>query len=179
LGVALSLCVEFGEVETRTFRRAGEMVAEMPVLHAAPDELRRFVAEGEAFTTARGRLTQPCQAIDIGLFGGDLARRDILDYGVGPRRAEGDAVELRDAEHVTHRVAQPVGMVALKKVWLADCERINGTQIDFERVARGERAVAPDCKIGIRRSKRPEKVGGEIHGGYPAHIAAGCKRSPR
>src|SRR5690606_38275607 len=129
----------------------------------APDQLRRLMREGEALAAARRRLSEPGEAIDIGLLRRDLARRDILDDRIGARRTEGNAMELRDADHVAHRVAQPVRMIALEKVGLADRERIDRAQIDRHVVAGGERAISPDRKIAVRRAKGPEKVGGQSH----------------
>src|SRR3546814_5018164 len=94
------------------------MVAEVPGARAAPDKLGHLVAEGEALAAARGGLAEPGEAIDIGLLGGDLARRDILHDRIGARRAEGNAVELRDADHVAHRIAEPVRVVALEEIGL-------------------------------------------------------------
>src|SRR5690606_6717189 len=134
------------------------------------------ITKGETLAAARSCLAKASEAVDIGLLGSNFPRLHILDNRVRPRRPEGDAVELRDADHVAHRVAQPVGMIALEKIRLADRERIDRAQVDIERMARGERAVSTDREIGIGRSERPEEVGGESHKGHPAHIAAGCKR---
>src|SRR3546814_16281625 len=56
LGIALRLGIEVGEVEPGAPRGAGEMVAEVPVARAAPDNLGHLVAEGEAHAAARGGL---------------------------------------------------------------------------------------------------------------------------
>src|SRR3546814_321172 len=119
--------------------------------------------KAEALAALRRRLPETGEAIDIGLLRRDCARREILNDRVGARRAERDAVELRDADHVAHRVAQPVGVIALKKIGLADRERIDRAQADRHVVAGGELAITPDREIGVRRTKGPEKVGGQSH----------------
>src|SRR3546814_5265406 len=96
--------------------------------------------KAEALAALRRRLPETGEAIDIGLLRRDCARREILNDRVGARRAERDAVELRDADHVAHRVAQPVGVIALKKIRLADRERIDRTQVDRDIMAGGERS---------------------------------------
>ena len=54
-------------------------------------------------------------------------------------------------------------MIALEKIGLADRERIDRAQADRHVVAGGERAITPDREIGVRRTKGPEKVGGQSH----------------
>jgi hypothetical protein len=111
------------------------------------------------------------------LFGGDLARHHILDDRVGPRWAKGDAVELRDADHVAHRVAEPIGVVALEKVGLAHGQRIDGAQVDRHIMARHQRAVAADRQIAVGRAEGPEEIGRQTHARHPAKNAAPRKRN--
>mgnify|MGYP006205057821 CR=1 FL=1 len=139
-------------------RGAGEVVAEVPVLGAAPDQLRRFVRERQAFAPARRGLAQPGQAIDIGLLGGDLARHQVLRDRIGSRRAERNAVELRHPHHVAHGVAEPVGMVALEEIGLAYRERIDRTQVDRNVMARRERAVPGNTQVTVGRAEGPVEV---------------------
>src|SRR3546814_3597983 len=123
LGLARRLRIEFGEVQPGAARGVRQMIAQMPVLRAAPAELPRLMRKAEALAAPRRRLPETGEALDIGLLRRDCARREILNDRVGARRAERDAVELRDADHVAHRVAQPVGVIALNKIRLADRER--------------------------------------------------------
>ena len=61
------------------------------------------------------------------LLGGNFAGGDVLDDGVWPRRAERYSEMLGDAKYIEKRVAQPIGVTALKEVRLADRQRINRT----------------------------------------------------
>src|SRR3546814_5877067 len=108
LGVARRLFIEFGEVEPGAARGVRQMVAQMPVLRAAPDQLPRLMRKGETLAAPRRRLPETGEAMDIGLLRRDRARCEIRDERVGARRAERDAGELRTAGHGATRVSQPI-----------------------------------------------------------------------
>src|SRR3546814_16315342 len=69
LGLAGRLRIEFGEVEPGAARGVRQMIAQMPVLRAAPDELPRLMRKAEALAAPRRRLPATGEAIDIGQLG--------------------------------------------------------------------------------------------------------------
>src|SRR3546814_13493713 len=118
------------------YTRTATLFPYTTLFRSAPVELPRLMRKAEALAAPGRRLPETGEAIDIGLLRRDCARREILNDRVGARRAERDAVELRDADHVAHRVAQPVGVIALKKIGLADRERIDRAQADRHEIGR-------------------------------------------
>src|SRR3546814_14614017 len=96
LGLARRLRIEFGEVQPGAARGVRQMIAQMPVLRAAPDELPRLMRKAEALAAPRRRLLETGEAIDSGLLRRDCARREILNARVGARTDDRDAGAFRD-----------------------------------------------------------------------------------
>src|SRR3546814_21103465 len=94
LGVARRLFIEFGEVEPGAARGVRQMVAQMPVLRAAPDQLPRLMRKGATLAAPRRRLPETGEALAIGRPRPDLARCEIPDARSGARRAAREAGEM-------------------------------------------------------------------------------------
>ena len=145
--------LDLRRVEASPGERAAEMVPLVPVFLPAPDELPRFMREGQTGSAPCRSLSHAGDPADMRLVSSDPACRDILHDRIGSRCTEGNIMELRHAQHVAHRVAEPVGMVALEEIGFADCQRPDGAQRNVEIVSLGHRAIAPDREVAIRRAE--------------------------
>ena len=159
------LAIDLRRVEPRPFERGGEVVALVPVLLPAPDQLTCLMREDETLAAPRSCLTHPRDAADIGLLGGDLARRGILHDRIGARRPEGNAVKLRHAHHVAQRIGQPVGMVAFEEIGFADRQRPDRAQRDGEIVVLRHGTVPADRKVAVGRTEAEIELCGQGHAG--------------
>ena len=119
--------------------------------------------EGQTGSAPCRSLSHAGDPADMRLVGSDPARRHILHDRIGSWCTEGNIMELRHAQHVAHRVAEPVGMVALEEIGFADCQRPDGAQRNVEIVFLGHRAIAPDREVAIRRAEAEIELCGQGH----------------
>ena len=138
---------------------SSKMIAFVPIFGAAPDQAGHFVCKSKAPAPSCRDLPHSRQSKYIGLIRRNFSGHHILDDGVRTRWPKGDVVELRDPEHIQHRITQPIGMVAFEKIRLANCQWINRPQIDRQIILLGQCAIAPRGKVGIGAAKGPVEVG--------------------
>ena len=161
--IALHLGDDFLDPQPGRLQRAVEVSAFVPVLLPAPDHPARFGCENQPRTASGSGLPHARHTPNIRLVFGDLPRRHVLDDGIGPRRAEGNFVELSHADHVPHGVAEPVRVVPFEEIWLPDRKRVDGPQSDLEIELFGHPSIATDRKIAVGRTKAEIELCGKGH----------------